>query len=82
MIVRSVENHSRVEMISTTTESQRNLGGHTYIQTDSPYTVTAGPPDRRSENIVTTMYLVSVKCIQKHNLHQIKLQYKQNLAKI
>ena len=49
MVVKCVENCSRVEVISTITESQHNLGRQTYRQTDIQYTETAGPTDRRSE---------------------------------
>ncbi len=45
-----MENCSRVEVISTLTESQCNLGRQTTEkQTYIQYTETAGPTDRRSE---------------------------------
>ena len=64
-------------MISTITQSQRNLGEQenkeTKKQTDIQYTVTAGPEDQRSENLnsnpkTNIKKQISIKKSNKHKL--------------
>ena len=49
-----MENHSGVEVISTITQCQQNLGGqthtHKHTQTEMRHTVTANPMNQLSNN--------------------------------
>ena len=80
MIVRFVENCSKVEVISTITESQCNPGtqreGETNRQTDMQYTESTGPMDQRSENQfkyqqLDNFTLKNTRMVSQHNKQQL-----------